>query len=87
MTKRGVIYIDSFSGAASDLKRGQRTPENVLTALRRDPRISTWDMCEHPWLRDCISELKSRKLIVEDKSEPYPWLRFSVVASKPEAAS
>ena len=79
---RGAIFLDSFSGAASDLRKGERAEENVLAALRRDPRISTWDFGEHAWLCSLIADLKRGGAIVE-VPEPYPWHRFKVI----EAAS
>lgn len=72
------MRIDQFSGPASDLKGGARTPENVLAALRRSPRISVWDM-DAVWLRGCLDLLKQRGDI-EELDEPYPWLRFKVKA-------
>lgn len=72
------MHIDTFSGPAAELPRGRRTPENVLAVLRKNPRVSTWDMDESKWLRDCIDELKRRELIVEIEDEPYPWYRFEV---------
>lgn len=75
--------FDSFSGLAADLPKGKRTKENVLSALRLNPRISTWDMSEHPWLCGCIADLKRENLIVEDKDEPYPWHRFAVQNKEP----
>lgn len=77
-----MIFLDTFSGAAAYLKRGQRTSDNVLAALRRDPRISTWDMSEHPWLCRCIKDLIQDGLIIEDKNEPYPWHRFIIKETK-----
>lgn len=76
-----VGFIDSFSGAASDLKKGQRTEANVLEALRRDPRISTWDFCEHGWLDHIVKELK-RTGQIKELDEPYPWHRFEVAAQE-----
>ena len=73
-----AIYLDSFSGSAAELPKQKRTPENVLKALRSDPRVSTFDMSECRWLRNCISELKATGKIEEDKSEPYPWHRYVV---------
>ncbi len=72
------MMIDQFSGPASDLKGSARTPENVLVALRRSPRVSVWDM-DSAWLRACLDLLKNRGDI-EELDEPYPWLRFKVVA-------
>ena len=77
MTVTNGVF-DLFSGPAADLPRGQRTPEAVLSALRINPRVSTWDMSESPWLRDCIDSLKRSGEITEDKNEPYPWHRYHV---------
>ena len=74
----GPIFLDSFSGAAADLKPSKRTPHHVLAALSKDPRVSTFDMSEKPWLVACISSLKASGRITEDKSEPYPWHRYVV---------
>lgn len=71
------IHIDSFSGKVVDLKRGQRTHENILEVLSKHPRISTWDMGELPWLRNAINELKLYGFIVE-QDEPYPWHKYKV---------
>lgn len=76
-----TIFIDSFSGSASDLKGKNRTAENVLSALRHDSRLSTWDISEHVWLRVCIADLKRRGLI-QEVYEPYPWHRFIILAPK-----
>lgn len=72
------VIVDSFSGPASHLKGHNRTAENVLSALRRNPRVSTWNMSEHAWLRSAINELELTGRITEDKKEPYPWHRFNV---------
>lgn len=72
-----AIRMDSFSGAAADLKGQQRTCSNVLAALNRNPRVSTFDMSEHGWLRSCIAELQRLGFIAEDKREPYPWHKFT----------
>lgn len=80
-----MIFLDSFSGSAVDLKPDQRTAENVLAALGKDPRISTFDMSEYPWLYRIIRDLINSGKITEDKSEQYPWHRFVVVENQ-EAA-
>lgn len=72
------MIFDSFSGAAADLPKGRRSSEAVLAALRIDPRISTFDLSEHAWLRGIVDELKRDGRIVEDRSEPYPWHRYVV---------
>lgn len=72
------IYLDSFSGAAADLKKDCRTKENVLAALEQHPRVSTWDMSENPWLCRIIRDMKRKGLIVEDDKEPYPWHRYAL---------
>lgn len=73
-----MIFFDSFSGTAADLPRGKRTAEHVLAALRRDPRLSVWDMGEHRWLRKAIDQLRHEGRIT-DAPEPYPWCRFVVI--------
>jgi DNA-binding HxlR family transcriptional regulator len=75
-----AIFLDSFSGAAADLKKGQRSAENVLAVLAKSPRVSTWDM-EAAWLRGALAQLQRDGLISEDKSEPYPWHRYTVTAA------
>lgn len=71
------ILLDSFSGSVSELKKGSRTPEHVLAALAKDPKVSTWDMSENAWLWTGILNLKGRQLIVE-LDEPYPWHRYKL---------
>jgi hypothetical protein len=78
MKARTVIHLDSFSGAAAELKPRERTRENVFAALASDPRVSTFDMSEKPWLRSLIADLKRDGTIVE-LDEPYPWHRYSIV--------
>lgn len=70
--------LDSFSGLAADLPPGKRTPENVLAALKLNPRVGSFDMSETPWLRRCIDSLKRSGQITECKNEAYPWHRFTV---------
>lgn len=72
-----MMIIDSFSGSASELKKGSRTPEHILAALAKDPKVSTWDMSENAWLWTGILNLKGRRLIVE-LDEPYPWHRYKL---------
>lgn len=72
-----MIFLDSFSGAASDLKPSQRTRESMLAVLAKSPRVSTWDMSEHCWLRTIIADLKERKMI-DELAEPYPWHRYAL---------
>lgn len=79
-----MALLDSFSGAASDLKGAQRTPDAVLQVLRTKPRVSCFDMTEHGWLRMCIAELVRRGAIRHDGSEPYPWIRY-IVLEQPKA--
>ena len=87
MGKRKVAVthgmFDSFSGPAAQLPPRQRTPSHVLAALRRNPRVSTWDMSESPWLRGCIDALKSSGQIIEDKDEPYPWHLYLIQPKDP----
>lgn len=74
----GRIFIDSFSGPASDLKASHRTPAKVLECLKKNPRVSTWDMSEHPWLQGCIAGLEKQGLI-KSVPEPYPWHRWEIL--------
>lgn len=83
-TKKTVTHgmYDSFSGPAAQLPLSRRTPGGVLEALRINPRISTFDMIDTPWLRRCIHSLKSNGQITEDKDEPYPWHLYYIVAKQ-----
>lgn len=72
------LWLDSFSGAASELPSGKRTPENILAVLADHPRVSTFDMSEHRWLSGGIQELKNKGLI-EELDEHYPWHRYKVI--------
>jgi hypothetical protein len=73
------VFIDSFSGAVVDLPKADRTDENILAALSRDPKVSTWDMDQHHrWLQPAISRLvKAGRLRTVDAA--YPWLKYEVV--------
>jgi len=73
-----TIYLDSFSGAVADLKKGQRTADSVITVLKNDPMVSTWDMSENSWLCSIINNLKKEGKIKAEKSD-YPWHKYSVV--------
>ena len=77
MTRTLPIFIDSFSGPASDLRPSQRTPQAVFRVLAKHPRLSTWDMSENAWLRGCIDSLEHKNQIVEI-DEPYPWHRWEL---------
>lgn len=88
MTRRKTVshgVFDSFSGLAAELPPSRRTPAHVLAALTRNPRVSTFDMSELPWLRGCIDSLKSSGQIAEDPNEPYPWHLFHVKADAVQA--
>lgn len=72
------VIIDSFSGDAASLPPSRRKQSDVLAALSKSPRVSTWDMDECRWLRDSIQSLIASGQLIEDKAEPYPWHRFVV---------
>lgn len=74
------MFIDCFSGDAVDLRGNQRTPMAVLKVLEKNPRLSTWDMGETPWLRGCIDKLLQLNLIAY-ADEPYPWHRWTLTES------
>jgi len=79
------VFLDSFSGAAAELKGKNRTSKNVLSVLAKHPRVSTFDMSDLGWLRDIIESLLQRGLIVE-VTEPYPWHRYKVTNDRAAAA-
>ena len=70
-----AIHLDSFSGDASELPRGKRSPENLLRTLARDPLVSVWDM-EAAWLRNLIFDAIKAGLLESDFTQPYPWCRY-----------
>lgn len=72
-----TVFLDSFSGGAAVLPRGHRGPEDVLAALVSDPRVSTFDMSDIPWLRTAIAKLTRQGLIVA-VDEPYPWHKYEI---------
>lgn len=72
------IHFCSFSSDVVDLKKGERTEENVLSILKERPAISTWDLNENSWLRTLINRLVKHKKIKEEVSH-YPWHRYSVI--------
>lgn len=70
------IHIDSFSGSILDLKPKQRTRENALAVLRKDPRVSTFDMSK-AWLERLLRELEVAGL-VDKEILGYPWYKYVV---------
>lgn len=78
--------FDSFSGQAAELPPGKRTPEHVLATLKINPRVSTFDLSESPWLCRCIDSLKGARQIIEDEDEPYPWHLFYPAPAQTEPA-
>lgn len=74
------VHIDTFSGAAADLRGLMRTSEYVLRALAHDPRASTWDMDTHVWLRGAIEKLK-RLGLIEEVPATYPWHVYRLTAA------
>ena len=72
------VFIDSFSGSASDIPKSELTQDSVLSALLRDPKLSTWDMSESPKLRAIISKLElSGKIKTVDSA--FPWHRWEII--------
>jgi DNA-binding PadR family transcriptional regulator len=70
------IYLDSFSGALGELKRGHRSVLDGLRALDRDARVSTWERGT-PWLERLLRDLLTGGYI-EELDEPYPWYRYAI---------
>jgi hypothetical protein len=80
------VFVDSFGGMASNLPPRKRNPDGVLEALRRDPRVSVWDMFDNPWLRNAITALAAEGRIVQvEPMPPFPWIGYAIVhADQPE---
>lgn len=75
--KRGRIFLDCFSGSLGELPKGKRTVVNALRVLADDPRVSTFERGP-AWLESLLSELLKTGLLIEDKTEPYPWHRYAL---------
>ena len=80
-----MMHIDYFSGSVIDLKKNERTEERVLQCLRDDPKVSTWDMSENPWLCRIIKSLEGKGLIIEEKAS-YPWHIFKAIKNPGKGA-
>ncbi|WP_157266447.1 hypothetical protein [Azohydromonas aeria] len=74
------MHLDSFSGPAASLEPAERTASNVLRCLANHPRVSTFDLCETPWLDRAIRDLRQQGLIVEGTGDGYPWLTYRLTA-------
>lgn len=74
-----MAILDSFSGPAASLPKDRRAPADVLECLRTHPRVSVWDMAEVSWLRNAIGVLVRTGMIEDDKTEPYPWIRYRII--------
>lgn len=75
--KRGRIFLDCFGGSLGELPKGKRTVVNALRVLADDPRVSTFERGP-AWLESLLSELLKTGLLIEDKTEPYPWHRYAL---------
>lgn len=73
-----AAHICSFSGDAALLSPKRRTRENVLAALRRDPKLSVWDLSELPWLRRIVDDLRRTGDVTYSDRLEYPWQAFTV---------
>jgi hypothetical protein len=71
-------FIDSFSGSAADIPKSKLTEGSVLSALLRDPKLSTWAMAESPKLRAIISKLELSGKI-KTVASGYPWHRWEII--------
>lgn len=70
--------FDSFSGALADLPKGKRDTVSALRVLDKHPRVSVWDLSEHGWLGDLVTDLLLAGLIEDDKRVPHPWHHFTL---------
>lgn len=82
--RRSPIFLDSFSGALSDLKPANRTISAALRTLAESPRVSTFDRSEYRWINDLLRSLIDQGLIVE-VAEAYPWHRYALTDAGKEA--
>lgn len=73
-----IVYIDSFSGDAAELKPKDRTIDNLIKALKKDSRVSYWDISENRWLRALIKKALKAGLI-EEIHDDYPWIRYKTI--------
>lgn len=71
-------FIDSFSGSAADIPKPHLTEESVLSALSRDPAVSTFAMSQNQKLATIIDRLKKSGRIKSVESE-YPWHRWELM--------
>jgi len=72
------MHVDSFTNVSlANLKPSLRHENGVLYALKRNPRVSTWDMSEHPWLQNIIAKLEEKQLILP-VNEEYPWHKWKI---------
>lgn len=70
--------IDHFSGSAAMLKGRDRNVLCVLSALRKDPKLSCFDLSEYAWLRNAVNTLvRAGRIKMTDKLA-YPWQHFEV---------
>lgn len=81
-----AVHICSFSGDLSDLKPKERTDEHALSVLARSPRVSVWDMGAD-WLCTLVQSMERRGLIIDDRKEPYPWIRYALTDKGREVLS
>jgi len=70
-------HICSFSTEAAELKPSNRTAFNVLLALQDNPRISTFEMSDKPWLCRLVKTLEEKNHI-KPINEPYPWHKWKI---------
>ena len=71
------VIICSFASNVEDLTpRQQMMPRQVLAALAKDPRISTWAMGEHHlWVS--VKALEEKGWIKSIPAE-YPWHKYEI---------
>lgn len=80
MKDENIVFIDCFSGKIGDLKPKQRgSIRTVLSVLRSDPNVSTWDMDDGKRYPLWKTVEKLQKLgYVKSVDREYPWLRFEI---------
>lgn len=80
MSKK-TVYFDSWGSDLEDLCGKNKTKENVVKILERNPLVSTWVMFEnYKWLDPILKELEKRGKIQNlSHTVSFPWHKFIII--------
>jgi hypothetical protein len=75
------VIIDSFSNdELANLEKSKRTDDNILSILRKNPMVSTWDISENRWMWGLFKRLASEgKIIDKSHAVGFPWNKYVVI--------